>query len=253
MKRPLVAAMLALALPGVLRAQDPERVSPLPVGVSVTADLVSTYVFRGLDITGGPAFQPSATLSLGSTGLSVTASGSFALTGRDRLVPLSDEVTRGGSDELDFVAAFARPAGPLSLEVGYSAYYYPSSQQDYVTHEVYGTVGLDSLPLAPALAVYYELGTEDPAEGFYASLEVSRSVRAGLPLELDLGASLGYTNQEALRPGPGFHDASVSLGTDLAFGRLTVTPGVTYSRRFGGSAFGRDDVLWAAVQATMEL
>lgn len=254
MKTTLSVLAGALALSAVpLRAQDAGPVSLFPLDLAVAVDPVSTYVFRGVDVTHAPAIQPWASLSLGNTGLSLTAWGSFAASERSELVPYSGSVTRGGLDEVDLVLGYSRAAGPVSIGAGYIAYFFPADQLDYLTQEVYGSLGLSSVPLAPTLTVYYDFddgpasGDLDAVQGIYATLGAMRSIPVGLPL--DLGLTLGYTDQEALRADAGLNDLNLSAGIPIPFQGATVTPTLGYTRLFEDSAYAPngDDVVWAKI------
>ncbi|HVH12145.1 MAG TPA: TorF family putative porin, partial [Longimicrobium sp.] len=199
---------------------------------------------------------PWATVSLGSTGVSLTAWASFAVTDRDRIVPYSTTLTRGGTDEVDLTAAFSRAVGPVAVGAGYIAYIYPSDEQAYTTQEVYGTLGLATVPLT--LSVFYDFdggdaGNVDAIEGLYASLSVARSIPVGVPLVVD--ASIGYTDQEALRADAGLNDASVSLATAIPVGRFVITPAIVYTRLFDGAVVAEDgdDTVWARLQLKLAL
>lgn len=250
-----LASLAATALPAVLAAQEGEApASPRPLGLTVAVDAVSTYAFRGVDVTGVPAVQPWATLSLGSTGLSLTAWGSWAVRDRVARLPYSTVLTRGDADEADLTAAFSRAVGPAALSAGYVAYLYP--QQGYTTQEVYAGIGLPTAPLAPALAISYDFdGTDGPdggldaVKGAYVSLSASQRLPVRVPL--DATAALGWTNQAALRSGAGVNDAALSLGAALALGPVTVTPAAGYAHLFRGSAYydgGARHTFWVKVQ-----
>ena len=223
---------------------------------TIGVDLVSSYIFRGVDVTHAPAVQPFATIALGSSGFSVSGWGSFAGADRGENLPYSTSVARGGADEIDLTAAFSRAVGPASLGVGYIAYIYPSSQQDYITQEFYGSLGL-AAPFAPTLTVNYDFdGTDsvDLIEGLYASLGAARSIPVGLPL--DLGASIGWTDQTALRAESGFNDFNIAAGVPIPFGGLVVTPTLGYTHLFEGSAYvlggkSSDDTVWAKIQVKL--
>jgi hypothetical protein len=220
---------------------------------TVAVDVVSSYMLRGIDVTHAPAIQPWATVALGSTGLSATAWGSFAVSDRSELLPYSSSIAAGGADEIDLIGAYSRSAGPLALGAGYIAYLYPASQQDYMTQEVYGSVGL-AIPFSPSLTVYYDFdGTDevDVIEGVYATLGATRSIPVGLPI--DLGASIGWTDQEALRGESGLNDLNIGAGIPIPFGGLVVTPTLGYTHLFNGSAYvvsgeSSDNTFWAKIQ-----
>ena len=79
------AACSALALPFVANAQD-------KVEVTVGADLVSGYIWRGQDL-GGAAIQPS--VGVAYKGISLSAWGSYGLTGKE------------ATKELDFTLSYS--------------------------------------------------------------------------------------------------------------------------------------------------
>ena len=232
-------------------AQESSSFSLFPLDLTLAVDPVSTYVFRGIDVTDAPALQPWATVALGNSGLSLTAWSSFAAMDRGDRVPYSSTITRGGVDEVDLVAAYSRAAGPVSFGAGYIAYIFPADQLDYVTQEVYGSLGLSSVPFAPTVTLYYDFddgvdsGNVDTIEGLYATIGGLKSIPVGMPL--DIGLSAGYTDQKALRAEPGFNDLNVSAGIPIPFQGATVTPTIGYTRLLENSAYapGGDDIVWA--------
>ena len=246
--------IFSFVLGGMLAAtQLPAQTSLLPLAPVIGVDPVSTYLFRGVDVTEAAAIQPWATLGLGNTGLSASVWSSFAVADRDAAVALGQ---RGSLDEVDLTAAFSRTAGPVAFGLGYIAYIFPASSLDYVTQEVYGTLGLAGLPVTPSLSVYYdfddgpdaESGNLDTIEGTYASLGLARSFPIGL--SLDVGANLGWTDQAALREESGFNDFNVWAGVPIPFQGLTVTPTIGFTQLLEG-AFIDDDgesTVWAKIQ-----
>lgn len=79
MKKVVLFAMLQVASATVL-AQEKELVSSASVETTISADFVSSYVWRGQDL-GSAAVQP--TLGVDYKGLSLTAWGSYGLTDSD--------------------------------------------------------------------------------------------------------------------------------------------------------------------------
>lgn len=256
--KPSLLPMLALALcPAPLAAQDATpSSSPFAPRLRAGIDAVSTYAFRGVDVTGGAAVQPWASLALGRSGLTLGAWGSWAVADRGGRVPYGDSLTRGDMDEIDLTAAVSRAAGPLALSAGYVAYVYPAL--GYTTQEVYAGVAVPSLPLSPGVTAYYDVdGTDDPArdpdtvEGAYVALSAAQRIELGVAV--DAAGSLGWTNQAALRGDPGLNDAGLSLAVPLPAGRVTVTPAAGWARRFAGAPYadGAEDTFWARLQVTL--
>ena len=246
--------IFGLVLGGVLAASQLAAQNPVslfPVAPVVGVDGVTTYLFRGVDVTESFAVQPWATLGLGNTGLSGSVWSSFAVADRDALVALGQ---RGSLDEVDLTAAYNRTSGPVAFGLGYIAYIFPASSLDYVTQEVFGTLGLAGVPLAPTVSVYYDFdggpGSDDldTIEGVYASFGVSNRFPIGLPL--DVGANVGWTEQDALRSDVGFNDLNVWAGVPIPFQGVTVTPTVGFTHMLNGAAIddGGESTLWAKFQ-----
>ena len=252
MKRP----MMGLLVGGMVVA----AASPAAAQFTAGADLVSTYVFRGYDVTDGVAIQPWGSVALGATGLSATVWSSFAVQGREEMRGLGGGITRGGADEVDLTLAYNRSAGPLSFGLGYIAYFFPASELDYTTQEVFGTVGLAGLPLTPAVSLFYDFDGQDPddddadeIEGLYLNAGVTHSLPVGLPL--NLGANIGFSNQEALRLTDSFepNDINLSVGTPIPFGPVTFTPTVRYTWLLGGDEVESDGTFYASLGGSISL
>jgi hypothetical protein len=243
----------SFVLGGMLVAtQLPAQVSFAPLAPVIGVDPVSTYLFRGQDVTEAAAIQPFASVSFGNSGLSLGVWSSFAVADRDHVVALA--VPRGSLDEVDVTAAFNRAFGPAAFGVGYIAYLFPAESQDYKTQEVFGTLGIPGVPLAPTVSVFYDFdGGEladapDLIEGVYASFGIGQRFPIGLPL--DVGANLGWTNQEAIRADPAINDFNLWAGVPIPFQGLTVTPTVGFTHLFNDAAIAPDGegTVWAKIQ-----
>lgn len=237
--------------------------SPLSAQFNLGADLVSSYVFRGYDVTDGPAIQPWGSVTLGATGLTATVWSSFAITGRDERQGLGGIITRGGADEVDLTVAYSRSAGPINFGLGYIAYLFPASELDYTTQEVFGTLGLAEVPLTPTVSLFYDFDGGDDAddpdtiEGVYLNAGLAHSLAIGLPL--NLGANVGFTNQGALRGDPTghegleAHDFNLSAGVPIPFGPVTITPALRFTQMFGNDLIEDDNVFWASIGGAISL
>lgn len=84
------------------------------VEVNAGGDLVSRYVWRGLDFGNSPAIQPS--LSVGYAGLAIGAWGSYTF-----------NETASVSDELDLWIGYTLDTKPLSVSVVVTDYYFPNN------------------------------------------------------------------------------------------------------------------------------
>lgn len=148
---------------------------------------VSEYVFRGVSL-GGSSLQPSTEIST-DIGITVGVWYSAGL-GADSSVQ---------ADEIDLYASYSLPLeGFISAEVGGTYYHYPQSGALFETeggragsYEVYGSVGLNDVPLSPVATVYYDFTLES------LTLEGSVGHSLNLPREgwsADLGLTVGHVD-----------------------------------------------------------
>ena len=244
--------ILSFVLGGTLVAtQLPAQTSFLPLAPVIGVDPVSTYLFRGQDVTEAAALQPFASIGFGNTGLSLGVWSSFAVADRDVAVPLG---VRGSLDEVDLTASLSRAVGPASFGLGYIAYIFPASSLDFTTQEVFASLGVPGIPLAPTVSVFYDFDGGEAAdapdliEGVYASFGLGQRFPIGLPL--DVGANVGWTNQEAIRTDVGFNDLNVWAGVPIPFQGLTVTPTVGFTHLLNGAVIAEDgeSTVWAKIQ-----
>jgi hypothetical protein len=206
---------LISALP--LAAQDDE----VEVSISFDASILNKYIWRGIPLTDGPVFQPSATVGIG--GLSLNAWMNVDL----------DDVNGNEYEpnEIDLVGEYAFSLDQISIAVGFIHYSFPNTDFDS-TFEVYGSVSVES-PLNPSVTLYKDM---DLVEGMYLSFGVSES----LPLEdtphsMDFSATLGYGDEDH---NLFYYGAAESGMTDLLLAgsfnfvvceKLTIIPQVMFS------------------------
>lgn len=219
--------------------------------LSVGVDPVTSYVWRGLDVTGGGAsLQPWVTATLG--GLSLTAWGSFATLDRDRSVA---GVPRSDLDEIDLTLGYSRSLGSLALSAGaihysYLAPGYPSEATS--TYETYVGMGFPRLPFAPALTAYHDFNLGD---GTYLALTGAEQLPLGRPVDLFFG--VGYMDQNWRRDENGVRRAGISdvnLGAGLTFsyGRVTLAPALVYAYAPAVGAVPGNGTVWARVRLTAD-
>ena len=84
--------------------------------VGVGADLVSRYIWRGLEIGNSPSLQP--TISFGYGGFEIGAWGAYQL-GRD--------ASAKPSDEIDIYMSYGIELGSSSLDIIFTDYYFPNA------------------------------------------------------------------------------------------------------------------------------
>lgn len=184
---------------------------PVLADASVTVDIASAYVFRGITFNDGPVVQPGIEVSL--HGLTLGAWGNLDLDDYD------GAVEKNQFSEIDWYLEYGIPAGMAEFGVGYTEYTFPGAEGD-AEREVWLGVGLD-VPLSPELAVYY--GVDG---GIKKALYVEAGIGHGFALmdglDLALGATIGYLNPDEGKSG----FSAWSLTAGLTYGMLGAS--VTY-------------------------
>ncbi len=190
----------------------------LPAAVSGQVDLVSRSIWRGFDLlpNNHAAIQPGLCFEFGDSGFAVDVWGSFALSGRDIL---------NAADEVDLTFAYAwKPVSGWEANVGVIGYGYGFARgfslKDDASMEVYATVAAIDLPLAPTLAVYYDVNL---GQGFYISLGGSHEFELNETASAELGGMIGFNGGQYIERS-GFSNIDAYVRVPLRFGRLTLTP-----------------------------
>lgn len=219
---------------------------------SVELDLTynSHYIWRGINFTDDPVFQPSITFAW--KGLSLNVWGSMDLTN-----------VNGNNDEfneVDFTLDYSAEAVPISYSIGFIRYHFPNTPFPG-TSEVYCTVGIDA-PLSPSVTVYYDC---DEADGVYATCGLSHTfeniftVSENVSVNCDLSAAVAYADDDynAFYFGvadSAFVDAVASIGFPIALGdHVTVTPAANYSNLLDdklAAAAGKQSNWWTGISVT---
>lgn len=167
----LAAPLLSTTLPAADQDADPVW------SLNATADVVSTYYWRGFDLTEhNPALQPSFTLTHNPSGLSVNLWGSTALDERS---------WTGDLDELDLTVGLDHSLGSaVDVNVGAIFYFYPRLEpSENSTEEAYAGLSFPSLPLSPSVSYFQDF---DLGDGGYLLVGGTHSV-GGLTLSADSG------------------------------------------------------------------
>jgi hypothetical protein len=165
----MLAAFFTLAcfLPlATVNAQTTET-APAASSFKVTADLVSSYVWRGVLSSATPNFQP--TFSVVKGGLEIGAWGSTSFDGKYK--------------EMDLFASYS--AGPLKFTLtdynwtfGQKYFNYKSKETDHVFEGSIGYTGPESFPLTVSANLMFagadkkwdsDLGAQDPSKQAYST------------------------------------------------------------------------------------
>jgi uncharacterized protein (TIGR02001 family) len=178
----LVVLTVAFFVPASIKAQDEEESSPFSVG----ADLVSSYVWRGVKY-GGPSLQPYVEFGIG--GFAIGAWGSFDFTAMDLAV-----------NEADLYASYGFDFG---LSIGLTDYYYQGSP--------YFRYNTDSASHALEGNLAYEIGGFSISANYIFNDASNGAGSAGSDLYFEAGYS--FKNFEIfLGAGDGWHTSDGEFG-----------------------------------------
>ena len=202
--------------------------------VGVTLDAAGKYIWRGQALTDDPVFQPGVSIGVG--GFTASIWGNMDLTDHKQGPGTPSE--KGQFTEIDYALDYSGEAYGFGYSLGLIYYDFPHLTNDAGTTEIYGGLSKDMF-LNPSITLYYDI---DDINGAYISggightIEEIFSLGEGLPVNLDLSASLGwgssgYTSSYWGAPATSsaLNDLvlSAALPFDLGNG-LSVTPFLTW-------------------------
>lgn len=176
----LAAAAASVLLAGPAAAQNDGNIS-----MSAGADIVNQYYFRGIvQETGGFIMQPFLDASISFGAASITA-GTWS-----SLHSVGDAGFSGAPEsfyETDFYAGIGGAAGPVGLDITYTAYMSPRGSWG-TTKEVAFGLSVDN-PVAPYATFAFE--TSGGADGFDKGSYFELGIEPSAPLE-DAPVSLSF-------------------------------------------------------------
>jgi uncharacterized protein (TIGR02001 family) len=189
-----VAGMVAAAVVGVASAE-----------VSVTMDLASAYVYRGVTFLDGASFQPGIEVSgfgLNEAYGSVAAGiwGSMDLEGANSST----------FQETDYYVSYSLPIEAIDISIGYCEYSYAAGSSD---KEMSIGLGYDLAGLG-LFATYYQGIGGGIGSSIYAEFGVGYDFEVTETLSMSAGARVGYADEDG--GDSGFHDYDLSLGLGYA-------------------------------------
>ena len=178
---------------------------------SVSVDLASAYVFRGVTLNDGLVIQPG--LEVSGLPIDLGVWGNVDLDDYDGTVP------EGEVSELDIYASYTLPVEAVEIAIGYTEYTYPGAVLES-DREVSLSAGLP-VPLAPSVAVYYGFngGIE---KQLFAEASLGHAFEISDDVAIELGATVAYVDPDV--GDSGFPYYTVSAGT----GYKCVSVSVTY-------------------------
>lgn len=240
----LAAALMVSMADLAARAEDSNS-----VGIGLSADYFSKYVWRGQNVTNSHVFQPVVSISkLGFTG---SVWGNMDWTSANNH---SGEFT-----EFDYSLDYSSVVPNLDIlgfSVGAVHYEFPSTAFRPTT-EVYGGLNLN-VPLTPYIKLYRDVQS---IRGDYVQFGIGHTIEKAATFSencycgLQLGTSFGYGDSKYNRGyfgvnEGGMNDWTVSAGLPICFGAWTVKPSLNYSTMLDNDIrtnTAKSDNLWFGV------
>jgi hypothetical protein len=252
----------AIVLGGLMAAVAVAQPASAQVTVGWDVAGFSSYVWRGVTLSGKPVIEPDLyfTVPVGKASLTAGGWGNIELGKYD-----GGDISEGGGvagpdlTEFDWWGEIGVPVGVATLTGGATGYIYPNDNgytSDFNTIEVYGKVAL-STPLNPKLSAYYDV---DKVKGLY----VEGSVSHGIPLgsqTLTLGALAGWTGGQEISAKDksanfvdnGLTHVDLSAAVGVSAGPVTITPSFHFviasddATKFGNKGKLHDTKIWGGV------
>ncbi|MBW7991839.1 MAG: hypothetical protein FVQ84_17725 [Planctomycetes bacterium] len=202
------------------------------IGFELSTDYSGKYIWRGQNLSDDPVFQPGISATYGN----FTA----GIWGNLDLTNINDR--NGNFLEMDYYLDWSDDLPDIegvSYSAGLIYYDFPGSYANGTrlpdTLEAYLGLNFD-LPASPSITGYHDL---DEAEGTYISLGIGHSVEEilelspGVPVAMDIGATLGWgsgsydkyywgTDQSKI------NDLILSVSFPFEIEGLTITPSLNY-------------------------
>jgi len=218
-KGTFVAALVLGTLAQAVRAEE-------AIGIDITADFYSKYIWRGQNLNDDYAFQPGASITYG--GLTAAIWGSLDMT---NINDNSGEFTEVDYS-LDYSADVPGVDG-LGFSIGVINYHFPGVVGD--TTELYWGFALDA-PLNPSITVYHDI---DEIDGTYVSIGLSHTIdriielAPNLPVGMEIGASFGIGSSDYNKgywgiSGTKANDLAVSIAFPMEIAGWTFAPSINY-------------------------
>lgn len=204
--------------------------------VGAELDLRSRYVWRGLTVTDFFVMQPSVWVGSEGERQAWSAGVWGHLEATPSLAGLGVRSEGAGFGEVDYWVEGGWSLRVCELAFGTTLYTYsgyPGAVQDR-TAELYTTIALPDLPLAPRVTAFYDFVA---VRGAYVETELSHTVRSesSLPVSFSAVAGVSWGQGESARPqesanfaSDGLTHVDLSASLQWTLGRATLEPTVHY-------------------------
>jgi uncharacterized protein (TIGR02001 family) len=179
---------------------------------TVSLDIFSAYIWRGVTLNDGAVLQPSLDVALPG-GFGINVWGNFDLDN------YGGRLNDGEFSEVDMTLSYSIPIGALDVTVGVVQYTFPQlpGPDASDTVELYASLSYGILAgLSCGMDVYRDV---DQMDDYYVSLSLAYARDIAGCLSGELNASAGYAGDRWSASGKsGFHDYSVGLVLTCALG-----------------------------------
>lgn len=177
---------------GITTTERPSTRLEMDSGAQVVT--VSHYIWRGQRLTNDWSLQPSGTFSAGA--FSVNIWGTLDLVGVNESDPLfindnpdslpgSQNGLQGKFSEVDYTFSYSVLVRDLNIDFGSIIYTFPERSNTLSsTVEIYGSIGLETLPMTPSATLYVDVDEtrkRDDDAGLYLQLAGGHLFPTGHP------------------------------------------------------------------------
>lgn len=243
MRKTVFGILVVMSLVGVSLAED--TLESKGIGVDVTLDFNSKYIWRGQNLVDDWVLQPGASTTIGGF--------TFGIWGN------VDMTNENGEEweftEIDYSIDYS---GSLTDTIGYSLgyiyYEFPNAGGD--TYEFYGGLSFDTF-LSPSVTWYYDA---DEVEGSYVSFAIGHSIEEiaklseDTPVGMEIGLNIGWADSDYNAAywdvaDDGFNDMTLSVGFPMEFGGWSVSPSINYVKLLDSDirSAGDDDIFFVGI------
>ncbi len=216
MRTMIITGLLTLGLLAAASSVMAEETKP---EADLTVGIYSRYVWRGWTYSKDSlVIQPGMSIAYNGFGFGLWGN---VDTSQVNLTPGGEE--NMNMNELDITLSYD---GSINEKIGYSLgyIYYDFDGVATESQELYAGLSFDTI-LAPSITVYKEITGLD---GYYVSLGIGHSLPINEETSLDLGASIGYYDDQANYNE--FHDGLISASISFPVtDYVTITPELYFS------------------------
>ena len=231
---------------------------------TVSVDVLSDALWRGMIWNDNPVWQPSVTLAYDAGDLGTLSANlwwSFDLT--HRRGTLTHSRRAGGLQELDYTVSYAGTLGPVCVEAGHIWYTFPYGNGP-TDHDLYATATFENEIATPSASVYwnYSDSSRNDVSSVYFAFGLSRDFAVTKELTLTPRATLGFGDNAYTNSKGGAELTDQTLGVSASYAvteNLSVGAQLNYTwipshtlRKEGYMGEGKDQLLWGGVNVTLK-